>query len=210
MDAVTLRREVESECADALDRLGSPDLVVALSGGSPDPGALLRAAADSEHAARRTFRGWLASGNDPPDDVLRDRYRAVAEQEADHLRRVRARIDGSYEPSDGGPMHAYLRARDHPIDRVAGGLVGRTLVSLRTHGRLISFFEDHDTTTAALFRSLYGETADCLNDGLAILDRRCAGDGWERAERVAGYVIRLAADDLADALAAVESDRTAG
>jgi hypothetical protein len=203
MDAATLRREVEAEYADALDGLGSADLTVALSGGPPDPAALLRATADSEYAARGTFRVWERAA----DDDLRALYAAVADQEDDHLRRVRARIDGRYDPADGGPMHAYLRGRDHPVDRLAAGLVGRTLVSLRTHGRLIAFFEPRDGATAALFRDLREETAACLEDGLAALDRRCADDEWDRARQVAGYVIRLAADDLADALAAAESDR---
>jgi hypothetical protein len=203
-DAATLRTTLEAEYADALDRLGSPDLLRALSGGPPDPDALLRAAADSEHAARGTFREWAAAA---ADDDLRDLFAAVARQEADHRCRVCDRIGRPYDPADGGPMHAYLRGRDHPIDRVAGGLVGRTLVSLRTHARLIAFFDGRDEAAAALFRRLREETGDCLADGLATLDRRCGDGDWERARAVAGYVIRLAEDDLQDALVAVESDR---
>ena len=199
MDADGLRAAVEAEHADALSLLGSPELLVALSGDDdPDPAALLRAAADSEYAARETFREWAADAADPD---LRETFAAVAEQEADHLRRVRAAMD---DPSEGdaeraGPMHAYLRGREEPIQQVAAGMVGRTLVSLRTHERLLDFFAA-DPDRAALFRDLRDETAACLDDGLAVLDARAEGDDWAAAEATAGYTVRLAADDLRDAL----------
>jgi hypothetical protein len=79
-------------------------------------------------------------------------------------------------------------------------MVGRTLVSLRTHERLIAFFDDDDRYRAALFRDLRDETAACLDDGLVTLDDRAEGDDWAAAEAVAGYTVRLAADDLRDAL----------
>ena len=202
MDADGLRAAVEAEHADGLSFLGAPDLLVALSGGDPDPDpeALLRAAADSEYAARETFREWADAAADP---ALRKTFTAVADQEADHLHRVR---DAMVDPDDhdaerAGPMHAYLRGREDPIQQVAGGMVGRTLVSLRTHERLIDFFDsDDDRDRAALFRDLRAETAACLDDGLATLNDRAEGDDWAAAEAVAGYTVRLAADDLRDAL----------
>ncbi|WP_435066580.1 rubrerythrin family protein [Haloplanus sp. C73] len=200
MDAAALRASLEADYADALDRLGSPDLLLALSGGDPDPTALLVAAADSEYAARETFREWAA---DTDDATLRETFEAVAEQEADHCRRVRDEIPdaASHDPERSGPMHAYLRGRSDPIQRIAGGMVGRTLVSLRTHARLIQFFEGRDSgDRAALFRDLRAETETCLDDGLATLDARADGDDWAAAEAVAGYTITLAADDLDDAL----------
>jgi len=200
MDADGLRAAVEAEHADALDLLGSRELLVALSDGDPRPAALLAAAADSEYAARETFREWADGTVDP---ALRDVFEAVAEQEDDHFHRVRTAMgdDDVHDPERSGPMHAYLRGREDPIQQVAAGMVGRTLVSLRTHGRLIDFFDavdGHDR--AALFRDLRAETAACLDDGLAILDERADGDDWAAAEAVAGYTIRLAADDLRDAL----------
>jgi len=205
VDADALRAAVEAEHADALSLLGSSELLVALSGGDPDPASLLRAAADSEYAARETFREWAAATADP---ALRETFAAVADQEADHFRRVRAEMaaDTAPAPERSGPMHAYLRGREDPIQQVAGGMVGRTLVSLRTHERLIDFFATavRDDAVAheraALFRDLRDETAACLDDGLGLLDERAEGDDWTAAEAVAGYTIRLAADDLRDAL----------
>jgi hypothetical protein len=201
MDADGLRAAVEAEHADALSRLGSSALLVALGGGDadPDPATLLRAAADSEHAARETFREWADAAADPG---LRETFAAVADREADHLRRVRAAMadPDDHDPERAGPMHAYLRGREDPIQQVAGGMVGRTLVSLRTHERLIDFFATAgDRDRVALFRDLHDETATCLDDGLATLDGRAEGDDWAAAEAVAGYTIRLAADDLQDA-----------
>lgn len=197
MDATELRATVADDHAAELELLGSADLLVGLSGGDPRPDALLRAAADSEYAARETFREWADTA---ADSALARTFDAVAAQEDDHYRRVRAATDGDPDPPEGaGPMHAYLRGRDDPIHRVAGGMVGRTLVSLRTHKRLIDFFAD-DPARASLFRDLRDETADCLDDGLAALDTRATGEDWEAATAVAGYTVRLAADDLQDAL----------
>ncbi|WP_338738019.1 rubrerythrin family protein [Haloplanus salilacus] len=199
MDADELRETVVADHADDLDLLGSSDLLIALSGGDPRPNALLRAAANSEYAARETFRAWA---DDATDTTLARTYDAVATQEDDHYRRVRTAIDGDTDPDPpegAGPMHAYLRSRNEPIHRVAGGMIGRTLVSLRTHDRLIDFFAD-DPERAALFDDLREETADCLDDGLAILDARATADDWDDAAAVAGYTVRLAADDLRDAL----------
>jgi hypothetical protein len=208
MDADGLRAAVEAEHADALSLLGSPDLLVGLSGGGPDPdpdpdpdpAALLRAAADSEYAAHETFHEWAGAAADPG---LHGTFAEVANQEAEHFRRVRAAMAApeDHDAERAGPMHAYLRGREDPIQQVAGGMVGRTLVSLRTHGRLIDFFDAAaDRDRAALFRDLRDETATCLDEGLATLDERAEGDDWAAAEAVAGYTVRLAADDLRDAL----------
>jgi hypothetical protein len=203
MNADGLRAAVETDHADALALLGSPALLVALAGtDDPAPAALLGAAAASERAARETFRGWAADAADP---ALRETFAAVADQEADHHRRVRAAMadtDTDTDAGGAGPMHAYLRGREEPIQRIAAGMVGRTLVSLRTHERLIDFFTagTADPDRAALFRDLREETAACLDDGLATLDARAEGDDWAAAEAVAGYTVRLAADDLRDAL----------
>ena len=204
MDAAGFRGRVESERATELDRLGSDEFLVALTDATLDVDAVLRAAADSEHAARVTFAGWA---DDEADAEARDLFSWVADREADHRRRVLDALDGGYDPADGGVMHAYLRGRDDAVERVAAGLVGRPLVSVRTHRRIASFFADGgDETRSDLFRELHDETAEELERGLAYLDTACEGDDWERARMVAEYVIRVAYDDHADSLARLDAD----
>ncbi|MFA1610893.1 rubrerythrin family protein [Halobellus rubicundus] len=209
MDGETLRGRLETDESASLSLLGSPRFLRAAAGGDPAPEPLLDAAAESEHAARETFRAWVA---DESDAEARAAFESVVDQEHDHRERVAAELDG-WAPDDGGagPMHAYLRGRDATVQRIAGGMVGRPLVTLRTHGRLIAFFEGRDGDVAArradLFRDLRAETAAVLDEGLALLDDRCAGDeDWETVRMVAGYTIRVAGDDTADALRSLEID----
>ena len=201
MDANTFRETVEEAKATELDRLGSSQLLVALTGAELDDRSVLEVAAHSEHAARETFREWAATEADP---AVREAFETVAEQEDEHLRRVRELLDDpDFEPADGGPMHAYLRGREDTVERVAGGMVGRPLVSLRTHAQVIGFFvNEADESAADTFRDLRAETGAVIDDGLELLAARCATDeDWERARMVAEYVVRVAYDDYADALA---------
>jgi len=204
-----LRRVVEADESASLSRLGSASVLRAAAGGDPAPEPLLSAAAASEHAARETFQRWVADESTPG---VREAFASVVAQETDHRRRVAAEL-GGWAPDDGppGPMHAYLRGRDATVARVAGGMVGRPLVSLRTHRRLIGFFEnrhgDADERRAALFEDLRAETAGTLAAGIELLDERCEdGSEWETARLVAGYTIRLAADDTADVIRALDDD----
>ena len=208
------RTRLESDYAGELALLGSDRFRTAAAGGTPSPETLLAAAAESERAARVTFAEWAA---DESDDGARDAFESVVEQETEHRERVAAELDG-WAPEDGGPgpMHAYLRGREATVERIAGGMVGRPLVSLRTHAQLIDFFErereegDASARRASLFRDLRAETAGTLEEGLALLGERCGDGEWETAELVAGYTIRLAHDDTADALRSLGIDPGVG
>jgi hypothetical protein len=199
MDGDTFRESVEESKATQLDRLGSSKLLVALTEARIERERVLEVAAHSEHAARETFRAWAA---DEPHDGARAAFEAVAEQEDTHLERVLAALGADLDLADGGPMHAYLRGREDTIERVASGMVGRPLVSLRTHTQIIGFFvNEADESTADLFRDLKSETADVIDDGILLLDDLCEDeDDWERAGMVAEYVIQVAYDDYADSL----------
>jgi hypothetical protein len=214
MDGSEFREAVETARATELSRLGSSQLLVGLTGAELEPAAVLRVAADSEAAAEATFRGWAA---DEAHDRAREAFAAVAEQEAAHLASVRESLidvdpDASDEwtggADDPGPMHGYLRGREGTIERVAGGMVGRPLVSLRTHTQIINFFvNDPDERRANLFRDLRGDTEGTLADGLALLEDLCTDeDDWARARATAEYTIQLAYDSYADALRAVGLD----
>ncbi|WP_224450062.1 rubrerythrin family protein [Haloprofundus salilacus] len=206
MDATKFRETVETSKRTELDRLGSSQLLVALTDAELDAESVLRVAAGSEAAAYGTFSSWA---DDEVSDAAREAFEAVAEQEADHHERVVAAMDGSPDETledatdaDAGPMHGYLRGRDDTVSRVAGGMVGRSLLSLRTHTQIIGFFvNEADEKRADLFRDLKGETRDTLDRGLELLEETCETDEeWERARATAEYVIRLVYDDYADAL----------
>lgn len=219
MDAETFRAELESDRRTQLTRLDSEQLLLALTDGEPTPAAVLRAAADSEHAAHVTFREWAATAGDTgtggeraeatPVDT-RALFAWTADREADHRERVCDALDATYDPADGGTLHTYLRERERPVERVAAGLVARPLVSERTHSQVISFVGDGETDVdaaatsehAELFRALRRETAEELERGLDALDALCdTPDDWERARMVAGYTVQVAYDDYADTLA---------
>jgi hypothetical protein len=205
MDGDTFREAVEASKRTQLDRLGSSKLLIALTGARIERERVLGVAAHSEHAARETFRGWAA---DEPHEGARAAFEAVAEQEDEHLERVLGALGTEIELADGGPMHAYLRGREDTVERVAGGMVGRPLVSLRTHTQIINFFvNDPDERRANLFRDLRGDTEGTLADGLALLEDLCTDeDDWARARATAEYTIQLAYDSYADALRAVGLD----
>lgn len=202
MDAETFRAELESDRQTQLRRLDSESLLFALTDGEPTPAAVLRAAADSEHAAHVTFREWAATAELDTQAL----FAWTADREADHRERVCDALDATHDPADGGTLHTYLRERERPVERVAAGLVARPLVSERTHSRMIAFFADETTdradARAELFRALRRETAEELQRGLDALDALCATpDDWERARMVAGYTVQVAYDDYADTLA---------
>ncbi|WP_136602510.1 rubrerythrin family protein [Salinigranum halophilum] len=199
MDGTTFRESVEASKRTELDRLGSSKLLIALTGARIERPRVLEVAAHSEHAARETFRAWAADESHPE---ARAAFEAVAAQEDEHLDRVLDALDGDVDLADGGPMHAYLRGREDTVERVASGMVGRPLVSIRAHNQLIGFFvNEADEVGANLFRDLKTETAAVIDDGVALLDELCGDDAdWERAEMVAEYVIQVAYDDYADSL----------
>ena len=217
MDAAALRQRIEEERATELDRLGSNNLLIALTEADLDEASVLRVAAASERAARETFETWAGDATDEP---AREAFAAVADREAEHEERVRASLAAlGPDPEEGdegenatgpGPMHAYLRGREDAVERVAAGMVGRSLVSLRTHAQVISFFvNEADEKRADLFRELRAETEDTLDRGLALLDERCETDeDWERARMTAEYVVRVAYDDYADSLTGMGLDPT--
>jgi hypothetical protein len=209
MDPDSFRAAVEEAKETELGRLGSGKLLIALTDADLERPTVLRAAADSENAARTTFRTWA---DEEADADAGDLFAAVADEEDAHFERVVDAMDDAtadaYDPADGGPLHAYLRGRESTLERVAGGLVGRGLVADRTHLQVISFFvNEGDEKTADLFRDLRGETQARIDEGLTYLGEHCEADeDWDRARAVAEYVIQIAYDDFADTLGGMGLD----
>jgi hypothetical protein len=175
-------------------------LLLALTEADISTDRVLDVAAASEYAARETFEEWAET---ELEESAREAFRRVADQEDEHLRRVTDELDDSWDPEEGaGPMHSYLRGRDATLERVAGGMVARPIVSERTHNQIIGFFvNEADRRRADLFRELKAETRAVTDEGVALLERLCETDeDWETAQMVAEYTVQLAYDDYADAL----------
>lgn len=199
MDAAAFREALTDARRTELDRLGSNKLLVAITDAELSEERVLRAAADSENAARTTFAAWA---DDEADEGAREAFEAVAAQERGHLDRVLDHLGEAYDPADGGPMHEYLRGRTGTVQRVAAGMVGRSLVVDQTHKQIVSFFvNEADERRADLFRDLRSETDDTLDRGLSLLESLCeTDDDWADAQAAAEYVIQVAYDDYEDAL----------
>jgi rubrerythrin len=203
MDAASFRTTIEDEeMRTQLDRLGSSKLLVGLTAGDLAREQVLELAANSEYAARETFAGWA---DDEEDPAARAAFESLAEQEADHYERVLDLFDDAFEPADGGVMHAYLRGREGAIERVAAGMVGRSLYSVRAYTQIISFFSNEaEVATANVFRELKRDTQTTCERGCELLEALCEDeDDWDRATAAARYVIQLVYDDYADSLSAL-------
>ncbi|GAB3422602.1 hypothetical protein GCM10027435_27460 [Haloparvum alkalitolerans] len=233
MDTEAFRETVETETRTELDRLGSNKLLLALTGAQLDEASVLSAATAAEASARDLFEAWA---DDEQNEGAREAFAAVAEREADHLERVEAErgavrgrgedreedgeVDGeedgggSGEGENGdreparGAMHSSLRDREGTIERVAAGMVGRPLVSLRTHTQLVSFFvNEADAARADLFRDLKADVEECLATGLDLLADLCDGeDDVERARAAAVKTIEAAYEDYETALSGMGMD----
>lgn len=199
MDADALRARIEEEKRTELDRLGSSKLLVGLTDADLTRRSVLELAANSEFAARETFREW-ADGEDDPD--ARAAFQRVADQEDDHYQQVVDLLDESFEPSGGGVLHAYLRGRTDTVERVGAGMVGRPLYSLRAYTQIVSFFvNEADETTADAIRALKQDTVATVDRGGELLETVCEDEAdWDRAAAAAEYAVQLVYDDYADAL----------
>jgi hypothetical protein len=199
MNADDFADSVRDAKATELDRLGSQQLLVALTGADLEPEVVLTAVAGSERTASETFSAWA-------EETGREAFERLAEQERDHHERVVAELD-EFEPSDPDPMHALLRELDDDASR-AGGLVGRSLVADRTLLQVVNFFVNRgDERRANLFRDLREDTRENVSDGVSLLADWCEREeDWERAHEAAEETIQTAYDDYADTLTGMGLD----
>lgn len=211
MDPETFREQVESAAATELDRLGSNKLLLAVTGADLATETVLRSAVDAERASRDTFVEWADDESDPD---VRDVFEAVAEQEREHLDRVRAELEEADDGTEGddsasdGAVHESLRERTDTLERIAAGLVGRGLVGLRTHTQYVSFFvNEADTARADLFRELKTDVEEQVETGLELLGQRCDGDDdREAAKDAAVATIEAAYEEYEAALTELGMD----
>ena len=123
MDADQFVSTVRDDAETALSRLGSSKSLYAATGGEMDADEVYRAAADAEHAARRTFETWA----DAEDGDVGALFDGVADTERDHYETVVANLD-DHDPGAVPAVHEFLREQADTVARL-GGFVGRTLAS---------------------------------------------------------------------------------
>ncbi|MFC7234895.1 rubrerythrin family protein [Halosegnis marinus] len=189
MNADEFVEAVRSGNETALSRLGSSKSLYADTRGEMEPDAVLRAAADAEHAAAETFAAWA----DGEDGAAGEAFAATAEEERDHYERVAAKLD-DHEPSgDASAMQAHLRGLDGTVERL-GGLVGRTLVAGKSKEQTTGFFVGQaDPRTAGLFRELGDDLDGQLERATDALAEECSDDeDWERALDAASGTVQTA------------------
>ncbi|MFC6717392.1 rubrerythrin family protein [Natrialbaceae archaeon GCM10025810] len=215
MDAASFSADLEESMDVELDRLGSSKLLVAVTNANLEEASVLRAAAESERAAARTFEGWA---DDEDDDAARETFADLADLERDHNERVATALEevdadaeeggdadegeGNGDPdAEGGAIHAALRSLEDTEARL-GGLVGRALVSERAQLQVVNFFvNEGDERRAELFRELRADTADSRERALSALEDACeSDDAWDRATAAGEEVIERAYEEYADAL----------
>jgi len=196
MDADQFVSTVRDDAETALSRLGSSKSLYAATGGEMDADEVYRAAADAEHAARRTFETWA----DAEDGDVGALFDGVADTERDHYETVVANLD-DHDPGAVPAVHEFLREQEDTVARL-GGFVGRTLASEQSKGQMVGFFTGQaDPQTAQLFRDLKGDLDEQRERALAVLADRCESDGdWERARDAATGAIEAAYDEYTESL----------
>lgn len=203
MEPTAFRDRVTEATATELDRLGSQQLLLALTDADLERESVLSAAANAERRARETFEGWSKTEE---NDHAREAFEREAEREREHEEHVVYLLAGEFDPggdaADLDAMHAHLREIGETIPRVGAGMVGRSLVGTQTHLQLVSFFiNEADERTADVFRELRTETEETLEIGLTLLDELCeTDDDWTRAQEAAILVIQVAYEEYAESL----------
>lgn len=202
MPSSSLRDRVVDNASADLAVFSDTQFVNAILATTDTKYPLLSAVAATEWTAAETFKHWCEHS---PAASLVAVYDSVCHQEYTHFSRVR-QYSNSTPPEDAhpGPMHAYLRGLESPIQRLAGGFLGRCLISVRTHQALADRFHtecDQQSDISRLFETMHQETEAVLSTGLNELRQRCHTDSrYTTALMTAEYTIALAADDTRDAL----------
>ncbi|AGB36001.1 hypothetical protein [Natronococcus occultus] len=188
---------VRAENETELSRLGSSKSLYAETGGEIDTEPVLRATADAEYAAWRTFESWA---NDEDHDAAREAFETTAAEERDHYETVAEKLDG-YEPETVPNLHEHLRGLEDTVERT-GAFVGRILASKRSKEQVVGYFVgDADPQTAGLFREFGDDLDDQLERATDLLEAVCTDEAdRERAVEAAGESIEAAYDEYVASL----------
>jgi hypothetical protein len=209
MDGDSFVEAVREAQATELHRLGSDKYLVAATGADLAEGPVLASVAREAANGRETFESWAGEESDPAAET----FAAAADTGADHLARLRERLDDEPvgaddtegrpgEDSDGaGSVSAALEAAGTTAER-AGTLVGRGLVRDRTLLQVVNFFvNEGDSAGADLARELRSDANDQVSAGAALLETVCEGEtDWNVAQEAAERVVETTYGEYATAL----------
>ncbi|MFB6117416.1 rubrerythrin family protein [Halosegnis sp.] len=201
MDADEFVDAVQDRNKTELSRLGSSKSLYADTDGEMEPEAVLRAAADAEHAAAETFAAWAEAAAAAGDEAAAEAFEACAAEERDHYEQVAAELD-DHEPGTAVPaIQAHLRDVEGTTERL-GALVGRTLVAEKSKEQTTGFFVGQAKPgLASLFRGLGGDLDEQLSRATALLADRCESEeAWERALAAADAAVGVAYEEYTERL----------
>ncbi|PSP86248.1 rubrerythrin family protein [Halobacteriales archaeon QS_1_68_17] len=204
MDGETLRDRVQESKRTALDRLGSEKALLAVTDADLETGTVLATAARSAARDRDRFEAWAGTAD---HDDARAAFEAAAATRGDHYDRIVATLDGDPGDPDAAddPVTDYLRGLEGDAERVAAGLVGRSLASERTLLQVVNFFvNEADSGRADLFREIRADERELVDRGTATLDA-LPGDP-EAALAAAEETVARAYEDYATTLESMGLD----
>lgn len=183
---------VTEEAQTPLSRLGSSKSLYADTMGEMDEAPVLRAVADTEHAAGVTFGAWADEETDEDAAAV---FREAADAARSRYETVVGKL-GEHDPGDPPAIQEYLRGLDDTVSRL-GGLVGHALVADRKTSQVTGFFTGQaDPGTAATFREMSDEFDAQLEAATARLEAECDTDEqWDRALNAATDAIQAAYDE---------------
>ncbi len=191
----TIRRACETE----LSRLGSSRALYAITDGEIDTDPVLRAAAEAENAAWKTFEQWAA---DETTEEVATFFGELAETERRHYETVCAELGEDVSTPDGPPpMHIFLREQTDTIDRL-GAFLGRTVASAASKSQIVGYFVGNaDPGTADVFRGFGEDLDDQLEAGTTLLEKNIDSvDERERAIEAGTGAIEMAYEEYVDTL----------
>lgn len=198
MDAATFRDELAGSMETELNRLGSQKLLIALTDARLDGDTVLAAAATDLKSAAETYEVWAGTES---NGAAHDTFTDIADRLVDRYESIFTRLD-DYEPP--GPLLVDLELRSYgdTTERVAGGLVARSLVAIRTYTQVVSFFiNEADRELTDFFREVKESHEADVASGTTLLEETCTTeDEWERARVTAEGVIRLVYDEYVETL----------
>ncbi|WP_424000575.1 transcription antitermination protein [Haloarcula salina] len=201
MDARATIDAVRDATETERDRLGSDKALVAATGASLEPDAVLEATATREAGLASALGQWSDEISD--DAEAEGEVAAAIDEAAAAAAERRDRIDADVGEPDA--LSAHLETVDGTVNRVGAGLVAAPLVADRFYLQVVNFFvNEADEGRADLARELRSDASslDRAETALAALSDSERGD----AAAAATEAVEAAYDGYAETLDAMGLD----